>query len=198
MGIILLVYITRQSNSCLPGGSRTNATSFYYVPTDCIKLILALKVVQTTIGFLPFDRAGYKEEKDLKTNSLGRLYKDGEAIVNQGERGDCMYVVQSGRVKVVRLMNGREVKISELSKGDCFGEMALFDHNVRSATVCSIGESRILTVDKNNFLRWIQKDLSMAFQIMQTANDRVCKLTDQVSRMKDSDRRDWKSRPDKK
>ncbi|MCP4268098.1 MAG: cyclic nucleotide-binding domain-containing protein [Candidatus Brocadiaceae bacterium] len=153
---------------------------------------------ETTIGFLPFDRAGYKEEKDLKTNSLGRLYKDGEAIVNQGERGDCMYVVQSGRVKVVRLMNGREVKISELSEGDCFGEMALFDHNVRSATVCSIGESRILTVDKKNFLRWIQKDPSMAFQIMQTANDRVRKLTDQVSRMKASDRRDWKSRPDKK
>ncbi len=82
--------------------------------------------------------------------------------------------------------------------GDCFGEMALFDHNVRSATVCSIGESRILTVDKNKFLHWTQKDHSMAFQIMQTANDRVRKLTDQVSRMKASDRRDWESRPDKK
>ncbi len=153
---------------------------------------------EITIGFLPFDRAGYKEEKDLKTNSLGRLYKDGEAIVTQGERGDCMYVVQSGRVKVVRLMIGREVKINELSEGDCFGEMALFGHNVRSATVCSIGESRILTIDKKKLLHWIQKDPSMAFQIMQTANDRVRKLTDQVSRMKASDRRDWESRPDRK
>ena len=75
--------------------------------------------------------------------------------------------------------------------------MALFDSNIRSATVRSISESRVLTVDKENFLFWIQKDPTMAFRIMQTACDRIRILTDQVSRMKVSDRRDWDSRPDK-
>ena len=60
-----------------------------------------------------------------------------------------------------------------MSEGECFGEMALFDSNIRSATVRSIGESRVLTVDKNNILFWIQKDPSMAFRIMQTACDRI-------------------------
>jgi hypothetical protein len=146
-------------------------------------------------GFLPFKRTEIKrtendEDNDMKTDALGRLYKDGEAIVNQGTIGNCLYVIQSGKVNVFQLINGEEIKVSERSKGDFFGEMAIFDHNVRSATVRSIGESRVLTVDKEKFLFWIQKDPSMAFQIMQTACDRIRELTDQISRMKASIRKD--------
>jgi len=149
-------------------------------------------------GFLPFKRTANEEDNDMKTNALGRLYKDGEAIVNQGAMGNCMYVIQSGKVSVLQLINGEEIKVSERSDGDFFGEMAIFDHNVRSATVRSIGESRVLTVDKKKFLFWIQKDPSMAFQIMQTACDRIRELTDQNSRMKVSIRKDWDYRTDKK
>ncbi|KHE90238.1 MAG: putative geranylgeranyl reductase [Candidatus Scalindua brodae] len=152
---------------------------------------------EISIGFLPFKRNGNKEDKDMETNTLGRLYKDGEAIVTQGELGHCMYVILSGKVEVIKLMNGKEIKINEMSEGECFGEMALFDHNIRSATVRSIGESRVLTVDKKNLLFWIQKDPSMAFQIMQTACDRIRKLTDEISRMKSSARGDLDSQPDK-
>jgi len=56
---------------------------------------------EVTTGFLPFKRTGNKEDKDLKTNALGRLYKDGEAIVNQGETGNCRDVIQSGKVVVI-------------------------------------------------------------------------------------------------
>jgi hypothetical protein len=151
-----------------------------------------------TTGFLPFKRTTKEEDNDMKANALGRLYKEGETIVNQGEIGNCMYVIQSGKVEVITLTDGMEAKINEMSEGECFGEMALFDSNIRSATVRSTGESRVLTVDKKNLLFWIQKDPSMAFRIMQTACDRIRILTDQVGRMKTSDRRNWDSRPYKK
>jgi hypothetical protein len=150
---------------------------------------------EITTGFLPFRRTEIKrieneEDNDMKTNTLGRLYKDGEAIVNQGEIGNCMYVIQSGKVNVFQLINGEEIKVSERSEGDFFGEMAIFDSNIRSATVRSIGESRVLTVDRKKFLFWIQKDPSIAFQIMQTACDRIRELTDQVGHLKASIRKD--------
>jgi CRP-like cAMP-binding protein/flavin-dependent dehydrogenase len=150
---------------------------------------------KTTIGFLPFKRAGKKEEKDLKTNALGRLYKDGEAIINQGEREDCMYVIQSGKVMVVQSKNDKDVKVAELGEGDFFGEMALFEHKARMATVRSMGDTRVLAVDKKTLLHRVQEDPSMAFNIMQTTIGRVRKLDDQVSYMMATDRRNWANRP---
>ena len=150
---------------------------------------------ETTIGFLPFKIAGKKEEKDLKTNALGRLYKDGETIINQGETGDCMYVIQSGKVMVAQSKNGKDIKVAELGEGDFFGEMALFEHKVRMATVRSIGDTRVLTVDKKTLLQRVQEDPSMAFNIMQTTIGRVRKLDEQVSYMMATDRRNWTNRP---
>ncbi len=157
-------------------------------------LFLASFLWDTITGFLHFKKTANRDYKDVDANALGRLYHDGEAIINEGEIGHCMYVIQSGKIRVFKVVNGKEIKINEMSEGECFGEMALFDHNERSATVRSIGTSRVLTVDKKNILFWIQKDPSMAFQIMQTACDRIRTLTDEVSSLKASDRRDWESR----
>jgi CRP-like cAMP-binding protein len=155
---------------------------------------LARLLWATTIGFLPFKRTEGKEEKNLETNALGRLFKDGEAIINQGEMGDCMYVIQSGKVKVVQSRNGKEVKVAELGDRDFFGEMALFERMARTATVRSIGETRVLTVDKKTLLHRVQEDPSMAFRLVQTLIGRVRKLTDQITNLKAADRRDWDSR----
>lgn len=161
-------------------------------------LFLLRFVWEVTTGFLSFKRIRKREDKDAGINALGRLYNDGETIINQGEIGHCIFVIQSGKVKVIKINNGKEVKIREMSEGECFGEMAIFDRKERSATVRSVGVSRILTVDKKNLLFWIQKDPSMAFQILQTACDRIRTLTDEVSRVKASDRRDWEDRQEGK
>jgi flavin-dependent dehydrogenase len=143
---------------------------------------------ETTLGFMPFKESGKKiEKKDLESNALGRLYKDGEVIINQGETEDCMYIIQSGKVMITRLNHGKEVKLAELSEGDFFGEMALFEHKIRSATVRSMGESRVLTVDKKTLLHRIQEDPSMAFHIIQTVIGRIRKLNDKISHMEDAD-----------
>jgi CRP/FNR family cyclic AMP-dependent transcriptional regulator len=105
---------------------------------------------------------------------LGRTYHDGEVIIRQGDAGECMYVLQSGRVEVV-LTNedGREVLLAKLSDPDIFGEMALCDREVRSATVRAVGEVRALTVDREMFLRRIHQDPSLALRVIQRLATRV-------------------------
>ena len=58
-------------------------------------------VQETAAGILP-DRSDQElEEQQMSTKqALGKLYQDGETIINQGEPGDCMYVIQSGQVQV--------------------------------------------------------------------------------------------------
>jgi len=105
--------------------------------------------------------------------ALGTLYHDGEEIIRQGEVGDCMYVVQSGRVEVVQSGEYGEQHLAFLKAGDFFGEMAVFERERRSATVRSAGESRVLKVDKKTLLRRIGEDPLLAVNLLQTLSHRI-------------------------
>lgn len=95
-----------------------------------------------------------------------------------------MYVIQSGKVEVVQESEGRELRMAELGEGDFFGEMALFEKEVRSATVRPVGEVRVLTVDKKLFLRKIHDDPSLAFRIMHRMSCRIRDLNNEIMRLK--------------
>ncbi len=112
---------------------------------------------------------------------LGREYADGEVICRQGEVGDRMYVIQAGHAVVIREVEGTEIFLAELTAGDIFGEMSLFDRQPRSATVRAKGRARVLTLDKRTFLRGVHEDPSLAYRILQKMCERVRRLTDDVS-----------------
>jgi CRP-like cAMP-binding protein len=115
---------------------------------------------------------------------LGKVYGDGEVIIRQGESGDCMYEIQDGEVEVIQEKGGKGIRLAVLSKGDFFGEMAIFDHEVRSATVRTMGEVRALTIDKRTFLRRIAEDPSIAFRIVERMSRRIRELDAEVVRLK--------------
>ena len=93
------------------------------------------------------------KKKSKESGYLGNTYKDGEYIVRQGEPGNCMYEIQGGKVVVFRSEGADEILLAELPKGEFFGEMAIFEHGVRSASVRAKGEARVLTIDKKILLR---------------------------------------------
>lgn len=115
---------------------------------------------------------------------LGKIYNDGEIIVRQGETGDCMFVIQSGRVEVFREENNNEVRLAILQDNDFFGEMALVEREKRSATVRSMGESQILTIDQKVFLRQVNEDPSFAFRVLKKMSQRIRELSAEITNMK--------------
>ncbi len=117
----------------------------------------------------------------METGGLGKLYKDGEVIIKQGDSGNCMYVIQSGTVEVIRDNNGKEVRLALRREGDFIGEMALFSREVRSATIRALGDAKILTVDRKNLLKSIQKDPSLAFRIIETLSKRLRDLSEEIA-----------------
>ena len=121
----------------------------------------------------------------METGALGKTYRDGEVIVRQGEAGDCMFVVQGGDVEVLRENEKqKEVRLAVLHEKDFFGEMALFDREVRSATVRALGEARVLTVDRKSFLRRVHEDPSLAFRIVEQMSHRIRELDAEMIRLK--------------
>jgi len=109
----------------------------------------------------------------MAKGALGKIYADGETIVRQGDVGDCMYVVQVGRVEVVQSTGVGEQHLAYLETGDFFGEMAVFEKEHRSATVRASGEARVLKVDKKTLLRRIKEDPLLAVNLLETMSHRI-------------------------
>ena len=104
---------------------------------------------------------------------LGKAFADGEIIIRQGEPGDCMFVVQSGTVEVVREEDGAPTVLAELGPNDFFGEMSLFERENRSATVRAKRDAHVLTVDRKTLFRRIQNDPSLALTLLHALGDVV-------------------------
>ena len=119
-----------------------------------------------------------------RSGSLGKVYHDGEVIMRQGDIGDCMYVVQAGKVEVLAQQEGREVALRVLGEGEIIGEMSLFDRDRRSATVRAKGDARLLTVDRATLLRRVHEDPSLAFHIVKTMSRRIRELSDELTRIR--------------
>ena len=117
----------------------------------------------------------------MKEGELGRTYASGEIIFEEGDKGEVMYVIQSGRVKVTKNTSKGEIELAVLGSGDILGEMALFDKLTRSATAVAAGEARILSIDKKKLFATISRDPTLAFKIIETMSHRIRKLNQDFS-----------------
>jgi CRP-like cAMP-binding protein len=120
----------------------------------------------------------------MGTEGLGKIYGDRQVVIRQGEIGDCMYAIQQGRVEVVRETADGDLRVAVLEEGDIFGEMAIFEKEVRSATVRALGEARVLTIDKRTFLRRVQQDPSLAFNVAQMMCKRIRHLNEELAALR--------------
>jgi CRP-like cAMP-binding protein len=123
----------------------------------------------------------------MEAGALGKVYRNGETILRQGEVGDCLYVIQSGRVEVLHERDGKAVQLVVLGEGETFGEIALLERGTRSATVRALGEVRVLTLDKRTILRRIHEDPSLVFRTMQGMARRIRELSAELARIKHAD-----------
>jgi len=119
------------------------------------------------------------------TSSLGQVFENGEVIIRQGTEGDCLYIIQQGKVEVISENAGNEVKLTELGPGEFFGEMGLFEKDVRSCTIRAVGQSRVMTIDKQNFYQTIQKDPSLAFRLLEMMSRRIRQTNQRISEMQE-------------
>ena len=94
-------------------------------------------------------------------------FKRGEAIVAQGEVSNALYVILSGRARVLMTdKKGREVILATLQVGDYIGEMSLIDNEAHSATVFAEAMTDVLVLAREPFLRCLSENASMAQAVM--------------------------------
>ncbi|MGH8711142.1 MAG: Crp/Fnr family transcriptional regulator [Burkholderiales bacterium] len=89
-------------------------------------------------------------------------------IMREGDKTDALYIIASGKVKVVlSTVGGKEVILAILGKSELFGEMALLDEQPRSADVVAMEPTQLLVISKTDFINCLAHNPQMAFKIMQ-------------------------------
>ncbi|HET7736576.1 MAG TPA: cyclic nucleotide-binding and patatin-like phospholipase domain-containing protein, partial [Nocardioidaceae bacterium] len=99
----------------------------------------------------------------------------GECLVRQGEPGDALYVVESGRLRVFNEAadSAHEVHVTEIGRGELVGEAALVDGAPRGASVYAIRDSRLLRLDKTAYETMLARDPRLGLQLARVALGRV-------------------------
>ncbi|MSP96517.1 MAG: cyclic nucleotide-binding domain-containing protein [Betaproteobacteria bacterium] len=104
----------------------------------------------------------------------------GTTIIVAGDPTESLYIIISGRLKVMMSdADGKEVILSILGSGEFFGEMGLIDDNPRSASVVAIEPCELLCIHKRDFNRCLAENFDMAMAVMRGL----------VRRLRDADRK---------
>jgi small-conductance mechanosensitive channel len=110
----------------------------------------------------------------LATRASRQLYTRGEPLVRQGEPGDSLYVIQTGRVRVeVQDQHGRAVALATRGPQEYFGEMSLLTGAPRSATVSAETETEVIVVGREAVAEVLLADPAIAEQLSETLAARL-------------------------
>ena len=120
--------------------------------------------------------AGMDKERleKLATFTFSKHLSAGEVIFEEGQTGNGLYVIISGRVEVVQGMHSdKPRRLVTLNQGEFFGEMALLDDLPRSASVRALDDTTCVGIDRWLFPTQIRKDPQIAVTMLQTMARRL-------------------------
>jgi CRP-like cAMP-binding protein len=110
----------------------------------------------------------------LAKNIRREEYRPEEVVCREHERGDSMYIIESGRVEVwIRTRRGNKRRIAFLERGSFFGEISLLTGQERTATVSCITPTILLVIEKKPFQEILLKNQTRVEQISEIINQRV-------------------------
>jgi uncharacterized membrane protein len=98
----------------------------------------------------------------------------GDTIFHQNDRGDALYAVQSGQIRIwVRDEDSHEVILSELTEGQFFGELAVLDTGERSANATATAESRLYRLGREEFHQFLLEHPACAVEVIRELGARM-------------------------
>ncbi|MBP5284179.1 MAG: cyclic nucleotide-binding domain-containing protein, partial [Treponema sp.] len=104
---------------------------------------------------------------------LLRIYPKDTMIMSENQSGQDMFIIQEGRVKISKIVDGVEVTLAILKKGDMFGEMALLENKPRSASAIAEDDCRLMTVNKSNFNQMVATQPQLISRLTTTLAERL-------------------------
>ncbi len=120
--------------------------------------------------------------RDLRSLLSDKTVPQNTRLFRQGDKGDAMYLIESGRVRIsIRDDDDAEVILAELAQGDFFGEMSIIDGRQRSADAKVIDDARLAILSREAFLSFVRSNPDVGLEMLSALTDRL-RRTDELLR----------------
>lgn len=110
----------------------------------------------------------------MKSKSAGSVQaKEGQLIITEGELEKEMYIIEEGKVEIVKRVGKGERQLRVLEPGDFFGEMAILDDQPRSASARAITDCKLLLIDPSTFDQMLRQYPEIAVRMLRKLSQRL-------------------------
>ncbi|HTG93307.1 MAG TPA: cyclic nucleotide-binding domain-containing protein, partial [Pyrinomonadaceae bacterium] len=100
-------------------------------------------------------------------------------LFNAGEKGDAMYLIQTGRVQIsIRDEDKNQVVLAELAQGDFFGEMSIIDGRQRSADASVLEDATLAVLSRDAFLTFVRTNPDVPLRMLSSLSERLRRTDD--------------------
>ena len=121
-----------------------------------------------------FSKMKASDLERIASLAQSHVFQAGETIIREGDRDGRLFVIVSGEVDIIKgLGKKNERYVRTLGPLNYFGEMALIDDLVRSASVVAKGETGVLILDQLTLRQDIERYPAMAFELMRMLSQRI-------------------------
>ena len=121
------------------------------------------------------------EMVDFSKITIEKRFKKKDMIFLPGDKGDKVYLLKSGVVKISKYAdNGKEIILGMVNPGEIFGEMSLFDKSPREHVAEALMDSYVCIVNRDDFTRHLQRNPEMSLQISKIIGLKFKKLGQKV------------------
>lgn len=104
---------------------------------------------------------------------FAKTYQKGQVIFSEFEKGDTFYLIQTGRVQLIKIVNGIEKNLDILQPSEIFGEMAILENSPRSATAIALDKVDVLEFNKANFEVLMMGNPAIAMKLLKLFVKRI-------------------------
>ena len=104
--------------------------------------------------------------------SATRQFSKGEALMLEGERGECAYIIESGNVEIVVQRDGQHLQIGTRGPGSMLGEMAMIDDKPRTATVRALEDCTAIEITREDFAHRVESADPVLKMVMRIVTSR--------------------------
>lgn len=114
------------------------------------------------------------------TNEAIRSYPKDTMIFSDFQRGADMFIIQQGEVAITKIVDGKEITLALLGRGDMFGEMALLENKPRSANAIAHSDCSLMVVNIHNFNLMVSTQPQMIAKLTTTLAERLWSMYRQI------------------
>lgn len=120
-------------------------------------------------------------ERLLESMNRERLYR-GDMVFHEGDRGDSVYVILDGKVKLGRTSaDGRENLLSVMGPGEMFGELSVFDPGPRLSSASAIADSTLISLGHQALTDFLSEHPEVAMQLLAGMAHRLRRTNEGIS-----------------